>query len=123
MIAKDKKLYEIVKKEADAKFLAPTSAYKSAWIVRIYKSRGGIFESKPDPKQGLTRWFSEKWVDLNRDNKPYGRAKATLNGTYPLCRPSIRITDKTPRLASEISDKSIEKAKAGVKSRKICPHA
>jgi hypothetical protein len=35
----NKKLYDQVKKEADAKFLAPTSVYKSAWIIREYKKK------------------------------------------------------------------------------------
>ena len=43
-------LYGKVKSDADVKFLSKTSAYKSAWIVREYKKRGGRFEdpTKPD---------------------------------------------------------------------------
>lgn len=106
MVPIDSKLYAKVKSEADAKFLAPTSAYKSAWIVRTYKNRGGTFEDKPDPNKGLSRWFKEKWVDINREYKPCGRPKATLSGVYPLCRPSVKITDETPRLVSDITTKS-----------------
>lgn len=116
MIPSDKSLYSIVKKEADKKFLASTSIYKSAWIVRTYKGRGGKFDDKPDPAKGLKRWFKEKWIDLNRvteTNKapPCGRSVATTKGTYPLCRPSVRVSDKTPKLSSELGVQSIQKAK------------
>lgn len=112
MIPSDPQLYRNIKKEADKKFLAPTSIYKSAWIVRTYKTRGGKFEDKPDPNKGLTRWFKEKWIDLNRiENSSCGRSKATLKGPYPLCRPSVRVTQQTPKLASELSAQSIKKAK------------
>jgi len=42
---KNKKLYDKVKKEADNKFSKP-SAYRSSWIVREYKKRGGEYEGK-----------------------------------------------------------------------------
>ena len=112
MIPSDPHLYKTVKKEADDKFLAPTSIYKSAWIIKTYKTRGGTFEDRADPNQGLTRWFKEKWVNLNRNNGPCGRSKATLKGTYPLCRPSVRVTQQTPKLATELSTRSIKRAKA-----------
>jgi len=41
----DKKLYEKVKRQADKKFDKP-SAYRSAWIVREYKSKGGKYSGK-----------------------------------------------------------------------------
>lgn len=112
MIPTNITLYKKVKKEADNKFLAPTSVYKSAWIIKQYKQRGGTFhDKKPDHEQGLTRWFREKWVDINRKNEPCGRAKATLQGVYPLCRPSVRINKQTPKLVSELSKENISKAK------------
>ena len=73
MTPKDASLYSTVKKDADAKFLAKTSIYKSAWIVREYKKRGGTFEDSKDENKGLLRWFKEKWVDLNRPGQPCGR--------------------------------------------------
>lgn len=41
----NKTLYEKVKKQADKKFDKP-SAYKSAWIVKTYKDKGGKYEGK-----------------------------------------------------------------------------
>jgi hypothetical protein len=123
MIPSDTGLYKRVKGEADAKFLAPTSIYKSAWIVGTYKKRGGTFDDKADPNRGLTRWFKEKWVDLNRgSNAPCGRPKATLKGSYPLCRPSVRVTPQTPKLPAELGAKSIKKAKAEKQKVKHASH-
>jgi hypothetical protein len=117
MIPTDKKLYAIVKAEADKRFLAPTSAYKSAWIVREYKKRGGEFEGQPDPKSGLLRWFKEKWVDVNRPGQPCGRAKASEKGVYPLCRPTVKVTKETPVLKQELS--IAELAKANKEKQKV----
>lgn len=111
MIPVDATLYRKVKDEADKKFLAPTSIYKSAWIVKTYKARGGTFKSKPDPNKGLLRWFREKWVDLNRPKEPCGRSKASTKGVYPLCRPTVRVTKETPKLASDLSETAIKRAK------------
>ena len=41
----DKALYSRVKSEAKRKFKAFPSAYASAWIVRIYKKRGGKYKT------------------------------------------------------------------------------
>lgn len=109
MIVLDKALYGKVKKEADKKFLAPTSAYKSAWIVREYKRLGGRFADTKDQNKGLLRWFREKWLDVNR-GAPCGRPKATEQGTYPLCRPTVRVTKDTPKLAKDIPKQQIADA-------------
>ena len=116
----DQKLYDRVKADADKKFLAPTSIYKSAWIVAEYKRRGGIYMEPPKKNEGLTRWFRERWVDLTRpikdkkgkviDYEDCGRPKATTRGTYPLCRPLHRITKETPKTVAELAPKSIQKA-------------
>ena len=60
-------------------------------------------------KEGLAlkRWFKEKWVDV-RTGKPCGRKKGEGRGT-PYCRPSKRISSKTPKTAGEMS--AAEKAK------------
>lgn len=110
--ARDANLYAAVKAEADRRFLAPTSIYKSAWIVREYKKRGGTYVGPPDPKEGLLRWFNERWEDVNRPGQPCGRAKATAAGVYPLCRPTVKVTAATPRLKQELSERALEKANA-----------
>lgn len=55
----------------------------------------------------LKRWFKEKWVDT-RTGKPCGRKKGEKRGV-PYCRPSRRVSSKTPKTASEMS--SSEKRK------------
>jgi hypothetical protein len=49
----------------------------------------------------LKRWFKEKWVDV-RTGKPCGRQEGEKRGT-PYCRPSKRVSKKTPVTASEMS--------------------
>ena len=56
-IPNDKALYARVKKEADEKYKTH-GAYKSGWIVKTYKDRGGTYSGKK-PKDGLTQWFKE----------------------------------------------------------------
>lgn len=120
-------LYAEVKALADKKFLAPTSAYKSAWIVSEYKKRGGLYH-EDGAKHGLTQWFKEKWVDLERPKKnqsgyePCGRPNAQKNtpGKYPVCRPSKRVNASTPKTVAEIPKSHLpaaKKAKQAVKER------
>lgn len=55
----------------------------------------------------LKRWFKEGWKDV-RTGKACGRKKGEKRGT-PYCRPSKRISSKTPKTSSEMS--SSEKRK------------
>ena len=50
---------------------------------------------------GLTRWFKEKWVDV-KTGKPCGRQKGEKRG-YPACRPSKRVSSKTPKTVGEMT--------------------
>lgn len=90
----DKELYEDVKQLADEKF-AKSSAYKSGWIVKTYKAYGGKYRGAKT-KQGLTRWFKEKWVDVG-------------NEAYPVYRPTKRINKNTPLTITEIDPKNLKK--------------
>ena len=54
----------------------------------------------------LKRWFKENWVDV-RSGKPCGRRKGEKRGT-PYCRPSKRVSSKTPATASEITSSQKE---------------
>lgn len=121
----NKKLYDDVKRLADKKFKSKSGIFRSSWIVREYKLRGGRYQGAKSDKQGLLRWFREKWVDLNRIDKstkqykPCGRQRADrAKGPYPLCRPSRRVTAKTPRTYKEIPSKAIGAAKKAKKKYK-----
>ena len=60
-------------------------------------------KSKPSTrtKGGLDRWFKENWVDV-KTGKPCGRQKGEKRG-YPACRPSKRVSSKTPKTAGEMT--------------------
>ena len=60
-------------------------------------------KSSPNPraKGGLTRWFEENWVDV-KTGKPCGRSKGEKRG-YPACRPSKRVSSKTPKTVGEMT--------------------
>jgi hypothetical protein len=65
-----------------------------------YIQRSGSHASIGHPT-GLTRWYNEKWIDI-KTNLPCGKAKT--KEYYPTCRPSVRVTPKSPITASELSD-------------------
>ena len=54
-------------------------------------------------KKGLAlkRWFKEDWKDV-RTGKPCGRKKGEKRGV-PYCRPSKRVSSKTPKTSGELS--------------------
>ena len=51
----------------------------------------------------LKRWFKEEWKDV-RTGKACGRGKGEKRGT-PYCRPTKRISSKTPKTANEMTAK------------------
>ena len=67
-------------------------------------------------KKGLAlkRWFKEDWKDV-RTGKRCGRQKGEKRGT-PYCRPSKRISKKTPKTVSEMSTSEKKKRIAQKKS-------
>ena len=117
-------LYKNVKEEADLKFKSKTGIYKSSWIVREYKKRGGTYSGQRSDQSGLLRWYREKWVDLNRPilkngkitgYESCGRPSTTQipsSGLYPLCRPLKKITKNTPVTVKQLSEPEIRKANA-----------
>ena len=113
----NKTLYKLVTQLANEKFKAPSSIYRSSWIVREYKKRGGMYSGTIEKNTGLHRWYKENWIDLNRPNKDgtyqkCGRSNANDPTTkYPLCRPSKRITKETPKTYKQLTPSSIQKAK------------
>lgn len=62
----------------------------------------------------LKRWFKEKWVDV-RSGKPCGRQQGEKRGT-PYCRPSKRVSSKTPATAGELT-KSQKRSRIAEKRR------
>tara|TARA_R100000773_G_scaffold35882_1_gene30905 strand:+ start:174 stop:485 length:312 start_codon:yes stop_codon:yes gene_type:complete len=62
----------------------------------------------------LKRWFKENWVDV-KTGKPCGRQKGEKRGT-PYCRPSKRVSKKTPKTASELTS-SEKKSRISQKKR------
>jgi len=112
-------LYEQVKEEADKRYEKP-SAYKSGWIVKTYKERGGTYAGKK-PKTGLSRWYKERWTDVGGKD-------------YPVYRPTLRVSKDTPLTVQEIDPQNLKKQIAlkqrirGFKNlprfnKKISPHS
>ena len=72
----------------------------------------------------LNRWFKEKWVDVSRKDKdgkhpPCGRSKAKLSGKgYPKCRPSVKVSDKTPKTSGSMSSGQKQAATRRKRSKK-----
>jgi hypothetical protein len=105
----DQKLYDTVKAEAD-KIYNKSSAYKSGYIVKTYKARGGRYENDNKPRN-LGRWFKEEWQDIGNKN-------------YPVYRPTKRINKLTPLTVSEIDPTQAKKQielKQKIKGNKNLP--
>ena len=61
--------------------------------------------------KNLNRWFKEKWVDVSRKDPktgkhpPCGRSKAKKSSKgYPKCRPSVKVSSKTPKTSGQMSE-------------------
>jgi hypothetical protein len=82
---------------------------------------------KTEKGTSLKRWFKEDWKDV-RTGKACGRKEGESRGT-PYCRPSKRVSSKTPKTSGEMSaaekrKKVAEKKKLGQpagKPRKVSP--
>ena len=63
-------------------------------------------------KEGLRKWFSRNqgkgWVDC-KTGKPCGRKKGEKRKGYPACRPTKRVSSKTPKTLGEMT--AAEKAR------------
>jgi hypothetical protein len=84
-------LYARVKRLVNKSYKKP-SAYRSMAYMKEYKRRGGLFLEDGTPRN-LTRWMKEKWRDVN--------PKRTKH-SYPVFRPTKRISRKTPLTLHEI---------------------
>lgn len=95
-------------KKVKAQYSIFPSARASQAIAKCRKQSGSV--RKTEKGSSLRRWQSEKWVDT-RTGKPCG-----AGGKNEYCRPSKRVSSKTPKTRSEISP-SMLSAKKAEKSR------
>lgn len=105
----DKRLYERIKRIADEKY-DKSSAYKSGFIVKLYKKMGGTYRDDDNP-MNLKRWFKEKWTDVG-------------NESYPVYRPTKRISKETPLTVLEIDPENLKEQialKQKIKGRNLPP--
>lgn len=108
-------LYNRIKAMVKRKVKRWPSAYASGQVVRLYKQRCGKYRCSGKTQfgeSGLNRWFKERWVDVCT-GKPCGR-KAGERRKYPYCRPSRRISSKTPRFKIPLS---VLKKRCAIKHR------
>jgi hypothetical protein len=70
---------------------------------------------KTEKGAALKRWFQEDWKDV-RTGKSCGRQEGESRGT-PYCRPSKRVSSKTPKTSSEMS--SSEKSKKIAEKKRL----
>ena len=90
------------------------SARASQAIAKCRKESGNVRKSSEGIS--LKRWQAEKWVDT-RTGKPCG-----AGGKNEYCRPTNRVSSKTPKTKSEISpsklsEKKTEKLRIGMGKR------
>lgn len=91
-----------------AKYAVFPSARASQAIAKCRKESGKVIKSKSGTS--LKRWQEEKWQDT-RSGKPCG-----AGGKNEYCRPTVRVSSKTPKTKSEISPSKL-RAKKAEKSR------
>tara|TARA_R110000744_G_scaffold106937_1_gene203346 strand:- start:709 stop:993 length:285 start_codon:yes stop_codon:yes gene_type:complete len=70
---------------------------------------------KTEKGASLKRWFKEDWKDVST-GKSCGRKKGDGRGT-PYCRPSKRVSEKTPKTSGEMS--SAEKKKKVAEKKRL----
>ena len=101
-------------KKVKASYKVFPSARASQAIAKCRKGKGNVTKSAKG--KSLKRWEKEKWVDT-RTGKPCGGG-----GKNEYCRPSKRVSSKTPRTKYEMSSsllksKKAEKSKVGMGHR------
>lgn len=77
--------------------------------------------AKRKGRGGLGRWFAEKWVDV-KTGKPCGRSKGEKRKGYPACRPSKRVSSKTPKTTKEMTSAEKRRFKKAKTSSKKIPY-
>jgi len=100
----DPELYAKAKRYADRVYGKTTSAYKSMAIVKKYKQLGGTYppKNKQAKDDGTTRWLREKWIMVHPFVTTGEVVKCgSSQRRQHACRPSVRITPKTPMTVQE----------------------
>lgn len=95
-------------KKVKASYDVFPSARASQAIAKCRKASGSV--TKSEKGASLKRWASEKWVDT-KSSKPCG-----AGGSNEYCRPTKKVSSKTPKTRSEISSAKLS-AKKAEKSR------
>ena len=98
------KLYNSVKEKAKRKFEHYPSLYASSWIVRQYKKEGGTYSGKkPSKTTGISRWYTEQWVQVEIYLKNGKQVECGSSETKTkACRPLKRVDSKTPMTIPEL---------------------
>lgn len=96
-------MYKQAKKHADQVYGNTTSAYKSMFIVKTYKSMGGTYTPDRSIKlSGTKRWLREKWIQVEPFvSKNERKTCGTTQRRKHACRPSVRVSSKTPITVQE----------------------
>lgn len=95
-------------KKVKASYDVFPSARASQAIAKCRKASGSV--RRTEAGTSLKRWADEKWVDT-KTNKPCG-----AGGSNEYCRPTKKVSSKTPKTRSEISSSKLS-AKKAEKSR------
>lgn len=118
MKVKDEGLYETAKRVVYKQYAKP-SAYRSGALVKKYKQlylekhgddNAYVEDGTAKKNRPLARWYMEQW--------------RSVGGDYPTYRPTIRITDDTPKTISEISPARLKqqvKTKQSIRGKKNLP--
>jgi hypothetical protein len=102
----DIKLYEKAKQIVNKQYGSKTTAYRSMAIVKKYKELGGKYKTKKNDNEGVSRWLNEKWIKVRQYLENGSRVKCgSANRRAHACRPSIRVSDKTPITIQEVVHK------------------
>lgn len=101
-------------KKVKAQYNVFPSARASQAIAKCRKASGSV--NKSEKGASLKRWEKEKWVDT-KSGKACG-----AGGKNEYCRPTKKVSSKTPKTVSEISKsklsaKKAEKSKVGMGKR------
>jgi hypothetical protein len=91
-------------KKVKAQYDVFPSARASQAIAKCRKSKDNV--RKTESGSSLKRWAEEKWVDT-RTGKACG-----AGGKNEYCRPSKRVSSKTPKTRSEMSSSELKRKKA-----------